>query len=119
LGPTIVIELMHDGSGCRQEPIGRCGAPGAGIVAPATGLIRQNYILVQYSHTRIQNRLNLTLRGIHNLDDASNRLISITDYELGDHIQLFVIGNVDTGGKQAEFGSLIHYAVMAGVSYTF
>lgn len=107
LGPTVVIEFLHDGSGCRREPTGRCVAPGTGIVAPMSGLIRQRYLLVQYSHTRIQDRLNLTLRWMHNLDDTSNRLMSISDYELGDHIQLFVIG------------SLVHYAVMAGVSYTF
>jgi len=115
----VVIEFLHDGSGCRREPIDRCIAPGTGLVIPASGLIRQHYVLLQYIHTRIQNRLNLTLRWIHNLDDMSNRFIDIIDYEFGDHIQCFIIGNVDTGGKQAEFGSLIHYAVMAGVSYTF
>jgi len=119
LGPTIVIEFLHDGSGCRREPIGRCVAPGTGIVAPTSGLIRQHYVLVQYTHTHLQDRLNLTLRWMHNLDDTVNRLIGIIDYELGDHIQLFVIGNVNTGGKQVEFGSLVDYAVMAGVSYTF
>jgi hypothetical protein len=119
LGPTIVIEFLHDGSGCRREPIGRCVAPDAGRVAPTSGLTRQRYVLVQYTHTRLQDRLNLTLRWLHSLDDTSNRLIGIIDYELGDHIQLFVIGNVNTGGKPAEFGSLINYAVMAGVSYTF
>ncbi len=119
LGPTIVAEFLHDGSGCSHEPIVQCFISGAGTAAPTSDLIRQNYLLLQYNHTRIQDRLNLTLRWIHNLDDSSNRLIGIVEYELGDHMQVFGIGNVNTGGKQAEFGSLVDYYVMAGMSYTF
>jgi hypothetical protein len=121
LGPTIAIEFYHDGEGCRQEDIALCFRLGlVNTKPPADPLIRQNYLLVQYAHSRVwDTTFNVTLRWIRDLNDDSDRIIGIFEYDLSDHTQLFVIGNFDTGTKQTEFGGLVHYSVMAGVRYTF
>jgi hypothetical protein len=117
-GPTIAGEFFHDGHGCTLKSIALCVARGFGTEQPADTLIRQNYLLVQYSHSRIRDIINLTLRWIRDLDDDSNRIISIFEYELDNRTQLFVIGNLDRGNKDAEFGSLVKYSLMAGVRFT-
>jgi hypothetical protein len=121
LGPTIAVEFYHDGEGCRQEDIALCFRPVfLNTKPPADTLIRQNYLLVQYAHSRIwDTTINIVLRWIRDLDDDSNRIIVIFEYDLSDRTQLFVIGNVDRGNKEAEFGSLVDYAVMTGVRFTF
>jgi hypothetical protein len=118
-GPTIVAEFFHDGSGCTLKSIAQCFARGFANRQPADTLFLQNYLLVQYTHTRIgDTTLNLTLRWIRNLDDDSNRIISIFEYGLGDRTQLFAIGSVDIGNNDAEFGSLLNYSLMVGVRFT-
>jgi hypothetical protein len=121
LGPTIALEFYHDGEGCTLDDIALCFRPGfLNTKPPADTLIRQNYLLVQYAHSRLwDTTFNVTLRWIRDLDDSSDRIIGIFEYDLNDHTQLFVIVNGDTGTKNAEFGSLLHYSVMAGVRYTF
>lgn len=119
LGPTIAVEFFHNGSGCNLKSIALCVARGFGTEQPTNTLIRQNYLLVQYSHSRIRNTtINFTGRWIRSLDDDSNRIISIFEYGLGDHTQLFAIGNVDIGNNDAEFGSLLKYSLMVGVKFT-
>jgi hypothetical protein len=118
LGPTITVEFYHDGEGCTLKSIVQCFVPGFGNSEPADILIRQNYLLMQYTHTRIRDSINLTLRWIRDLDDDSNRVIGIFEYDLSDRTQLFTISNVDVGNKGAEFGSLLNYSVMAGVRFT-
>jgi|RhiMetdeSRZDD1v2_1073273.scaffolds.fasta_scaffold03238_10 hypothetical protein len=121
LGPTIAVEFYHDGEGCTLEDIVLCFRLGiVNTKPPADPLIRQNYLLMQYAHSRLwDTTFNVTLRWIRDLDDSSDRIIGIFEYDLNDHTQLFVIVNGDTGTKNAEFGSLLHYSVMAGVRYTF
>jgi hypothetical protein len=82
-------------------------------------LVRQNYSLLQFTDTRINDRMNVVIRWIHNFDDSSDHTIGIVEYEVGDHAALFAIGNLFLGSEDTEFGSLLNYSVMAGVSYTF
>jgi hypothetical protein len=121
-GPTIAVEFYHDGEGCTLENVALCPPLRLGFLntkPPADSLIRQNYLLVQYTQTRIRNCINLILRWIRDLNDDSNRIIGIVEYDLSDRIQPFVIGNVYLGNKEAEFGSLLDYSVMVGVKFTF
>jgi hypothetical protein len=118
-GPTIASEFFHDGKGCTLKSIAQCVARGFGTKQPADIFIRQNYLMVQYSHSRIRDIINLTLRWVRDLDDDSNAIISIFEYDLDNHTQLFAIGNLYRGNKGAEFGSLLNYFLMAGVRYTF
>jgi len=117
-GPTVVAELFRDGSGCALKPIALCLVPGVGNADAADILLRRHYLLLQYMQRGIGHSLNLIFRWIRNLDDDSNRMIGILEYEPGDRTQLFVIGSLDRGKKDAEFGSLIHYSLMAGVRWT-
>ena len=118
-GPTIGGEFFHDGSGCTLRSTALCVARGFGTGQPSDILIRQNYILLQYGHARIRDTtLNLILRWIRDLNDDSDSMISILEYGLSDRTQLFVIGGVNHGNKDAEFGSLITYSLMAGVRFT-
>jgi hypothetical protein len=120
-GPTVAAEFYHDGEGCTLANVALCFRPGfLKTKPPADSLIRQNYLLVQYAHSRIwDTTINIVLRWIRDLDDDSNRIIVIVEYDLSDRTQLFAIGNVDRGNKDAEFGSLVDYAVMTGVRFTF
>jgi hypothetical protein len=118
-GETFVVEFFHNADGCLREPFDQCFAPNAGNTDPDDFLIRKNYLLVQFIDSQMWERFNLILRGILNLDDYSSRLIGILEYELGDHVRLFTIGNVFTGGKDTEFGSVLEYSVMFGVEYIF
>jgi hypothetical protein len=121
LGPTIAVEFYHNGAGCTLENIALCFRLGfVSPKPPADPLFRTNYLLLQYAHSRIwDTTFSLTLRWIRDLDDSSDRIIGIFEYDLNDHTQLFAIVNGDTGTKNSEFGSLVHYSVMAGVRYTF
>jgi LysM repeat protein len=139
-GPTIVAEYFRNQNGCTRKPFHRCFLPfdtaQAGILEePLTLqtslgwarrqakspdiLFRRNYLLLQYNHTRIRNTINLIVRWIHNIDDHSNRIVNILEYELGEHTRLFAIGNIFPGPKKTEFGSFLNYSGMLGVSFTF
>lgn len=117
-GPTIGVEFFHDGNGCTLELIDLCFVPGFGTTRRTDVLIRQNYLLLQYVHARIRDTANLTLRWIHNFDDNSNRLIGVLEYDLGDRMQLFAIGNIDRGSRDAEF-NLLNYSLKVGIRFTF
>ena len=86
---------------------------------PKLRLLRQNYLMLQYQETQIWEKLNVMIRYTINLDDASSQLIPILGYDLGDHTQLFLIGNQNFGGTETEFGSFVEYDVTLGIEYTF
>jgi hypothetical protein len=125
-GPTIGLEYFRNQNGCDHEPITLCFAPGSGGIVTRDSLLRQrqdllrkNYLLLQYVHTGMKNVPNVTVRWVRNLDDQSNRFFGIFGYELGDHIELFLIANVLEGSRKTEFRSVLSHSVMLGVSYTF
>jgi hypothetical protein len=86
-----------------------------------TGLkfLRKNYIMTQYNRNDIQDKLDVTLRWTQNLDDGSYQFIVIGGYSLGNHIELFAIGNLNGGHKDTEFRSILDRQWMLGVEYTF
>ena len=86
---------------------------------PRLRLLRQNYLMMQYQETQIWEKLSVIVRWTINLDDASSQLIPILGYDLGDHTQLFLIGNQNIGNSDTEFGSYIEYGVTLGLEYTF
>ncbi len=86
---------------------------------PKLRLLRRNYIMFQYLHNDIQDVLNLTLRWTQNIDDGSGQFISIVDYYIGDHVQLFSIGTVNAGSGDTEFGSILDIQWMIGLEYFF
>ena len=86
---------------------------------PRLRLLRRNYLTFQYYRTEIRDVLNLILRYTYNVDDSSSRLIPIVEYNIGDHFQVFLIGDQRFGSKDSEFRSLIDYSYMLGVEFTF
>jgi len=63
--------------------------------------------------------LDLTARWTQNLDDGSYRATLIAEWSLGDHLQLFGIGNWDQGNDRSEFGSIIDRQIMLGVTVIY
>jgi hypothetical protein len=116
-GPTLNIEYFHDNNGCLQDRIEQCFLQGE--INPSNILFRQDYLMAQYTDTKVWTDLNLNLRVIHNLNDQSNRLIGIFEYEVGEHTQLYLTVNGFTGNSSSEYGSLLRYSIFAGVGYTF
>ena len=82
-------------------------------------LLRKNYLMLQYQHPQIRDVLNLVFRYTYNIDDDSSQFIPVVEYYVGDHIQLFLIGNQNFGSKDAEFRSIADYGWMLGLEYTF
>jgi hypothetical protein len=140
MGPTLSLEYVYNSVGYndRQADLyyrlrgtaaaafaagGPGQAPAAGILGrtAATGLrlLRQHYLMVQFSQNDIGNALDLVLRWTHNLDDHGSQWIAIAEYFIGDHVSLFSVGTVNLGGADTEFGSFIEQQWMVGVQYAF
>jgi len=82
-------------------------------------LLNRNYAMIQYSQNDIRDVLNLTFRWTQNLDDSSGQFISIVGLYFGDNLELFSIGNINSGDQRTEFGSILDYQWMIGLEYTF
>ena len=87
--------------------------------APGLRFLRRNYVMFQYNHNDIREVLNLTFRWTQNIDDGSGQFISIVEYFVGEHTQLFSIGTINSGAGDTEFGSILNYQWMIGLEYTF
>jgi hypothetical protein len=57
------------------------------------------------------------MRLIYNIDDVSGRTVGLVNYELNNHIEIFGVGNLYPGAGDTEYGSLINYSLMAGMSF--
>jgi hypothetical protein len=104
--------------GCDREPFNLCFPP-FGTAEPADILFRKNYLLLQYTHTRIKDTMDVVIRWIRSFDDQSNRIVSILQYDVGKSARLFAVANAFPARKNTEFGSLLNYSVMLGVSFIF
>ncbi len=101
---------------------GMAGALGqltlAQTMNPGLRFLRKNYAMLQYSQNNIQNKFDLTLRFTQNLDDSSGQFLALLSYSLGNHLELFSSGMINSGGKDTEFGSTLDYQLMFGLKYT-
>ena len=140
IGPTLTVEYVYYGPGYDDEQaneyyrlrqnasdsFGLTGSIGdlsrltlSQTADPGLRFLRKNYVMLQYQHNDIQDVLNLTFRWTQNIDDGSGQFISIIEYFLGEHIQLFSIGNINAGSEDTEFGSILDCQWMIGIEYTF
>jgi len=85
---------------------------------PGLKMLQNNYAMLQYTQTNILNKIDLTLRWTENCDDSSFQVLTIVSYALGNHMELFTSGILNTGGEETEYGSLIKYQVMFGIKFT-
>lgn len=141
LGPTITFEYLYNGLGYNNEEAddyysvrdaaGDTLITGSAIIGlarqilrraanPGMRFLRRNYLMLQYNHNDINDKLSLTFRWSQNLDDASCQFLSILEYYLGDHVQLFGIGVLNVGEDHQEFGSSSYKSqLMIGCEYIF
>jgi hypothetical protein len=85
-----------------------------------TGLrfLRKNYTMLQYYKGNIFNRLDTTLRWTQNVDDGSAQFLGLLSYSLGNRLELFSSGVVNSGKEDSEFGTFIDYQFMFGFKYS-
>lgn len=137
-GPTVMVEYLYNSPGYSDDQANTYYSLRKNASAESTGsllglsrmtlgqtadpglrFLRQNYAMFQYSHNDIVDVLNLLFRWTWNMDDGSGQFISIVEYFVGDNIQLFSIGTVNSGNGDREFGSILDSQWMTGLEYTF
>jgi hypothetical protein len=107
-GPTLTAEYLYFGPGYDSEQ--------ADLFFD---LQANNYLMLQAVQNEIADAVNLTLRITCNLDDGSKQLTTIGEWYVGDYLQLFAIGTLDSGSQRSEFGSVLAYQLMAGIEVAF
>ena len=139
-GPTILVEYLYNDAGYSDKQArgyyqlrrSACNAyneygPISGIsrmvlgqtVDPGMRFIRKNYLVLQYRQNDIRDVLNLSFSWIYNVDDKGGRWIYSLEYAVGDHVQIFSIGSLNTGSADTEFRSVFDTSFMLGMEYTF
>lgn len=118
-GATLAVEYFHRSAGCTNLPIQACLLLRGALVDPVRPLVRRNYAMLQYTDTKIAERVNMQVRLVRNLDDQSSQFLVNLEVELGDHWQLYAIPTLYHGRRDSEFGSLLHTSFFMGASYTF
>lgn len=117
-GPTLNMEYYHNGKGCDQKQLRQCFLLGE-VNSLFDPLFRRDYLMGQYTETKIWRDLNLNVRAVYSFDDSSTRLIGNFEYEVDDHWLFYFIANGFIGNPNSEFGSLLRYSLFAGGTYTF
>lgn len=150
-GPTLVAEYLYHRAGYsnpeaedffalsdraaaafgQANPLGAAAAQVLGaMVDPGLRLLRQHYLLLQYQHRDLWRKLDIVLRTVINLDDASVRLNPIVEMDLGDRFRWFLVGaktvGSDWGGlrqasdpNRTEFRRLGDYSFWTGLEFFF
>lgn len=139
-GPTITAEYLYNGLGYSNDQarayyrLRKHASDAYNLAGPIQGLsrmtlgqtadpglrfLRQNYVMLQYGHNDIFTMLNIIFRWIQNIDEGSGQFISIVDCSIGNHIQLFAIGGINSGRGDKEFSAILESHLMIGVEYTF
>jgi hypothetical protein len=87
-------------------------------INPGFRFLRKNYAMLQYTQNNIRNKMEVFIRWTQNLDDGSGQASAYMTYSLGNHLELFSLGVVGSGGRDTEFGSILNYQLMFGLKYT-
>jgi hypothetical protein len=140
IGPTLTLEYLYNGPGysgqeaaeyyrLRRQAAELFSDPGplTGLAAqtlsatasPGQNFLRRHYLMLQYVHCDLADRISLTGRWTLNLEDQSTRLYGSMLYSLGDQVELFVTGVLNSTESDTEFGALYHYQCTLGLTYVF
>ncbi|MDD5724147.1 MAG: hypothetical protein PHY29_10490 [Syntrophales bacterium] len=140
VGPNLTVEYLHNGPGysdtqadayyrLRQNASDAYALTGlirslsnltlSRTADPKLRFMRRNYSMFQYNNNDIKDVLNITIRWTQNMDDGSGQLTSIAEYFVGDHVQLFLVGSVNSGGRDTEFTTPLVCQCTIGLEYTF
>ncbi|WP_366655914.1 hypothetical protein [Fodinicurvata sp. EGI_FJ10296] len=137
-GITLNGEFYHDARGYsdsefddiaalidRAAPAFRAGGPAAASAAGQLGLaagaafespLRRNYLFARLSDIAIGSDFDLSLVGIHNLDDSSSSARARLTYEPTSADRFELVGEVFAGSDRSEFG-LIPFSERAMLTY--
>ena len=139
-GPTVLAEYLYNDAGYSDEkaeeyyrlrqdasdsyyddgPVGELSKMVLGqTIDSGMRFLRKNYLVLQYRQNDIRDVLNLSFSWIYNVDDKGGRFVSTLEYAVGDHVQIFSIGSLNTGAADTEFRSVYDSSVMLGLEYTF
>lgn len=118
-GAAVTGEYFYNNVGCDSGPIAQCFQQRGALIDPLRPLARRHYAQLQYADTKIFGKLNLVARLTRNLDDNSSQFILNLEYELGDHVQLYLVPTLYHGRRDSEFGALLGRTLFFGASYTF
>jgi hypothetical protein len=140
LGPTLTLEYLYNGPGYVDSQIDSLLDFTSqldriiGIIPPdlinrffdlsdftdlGLALFRRHYLNFQYQHPQIWDDLSIGLRYTFNVDDQSSQLIPLVQYDLNDHLQLFLVGTQNFGSKRDEFRFFVENSYFFGLQYTF
>lgn len=86
---------------------------------PGLLFLRKNYAMVQYMKKEIKDVLDIILRYTYNLDDGSGSLVSVLEWGVSDNVKFFNINNINMGGQNADFRSIIERSFMFGIEYSY
>jgi hypothetical protein len=117
MGPTVSMEYYHNEGGC-SGPVHEC-LPPWGSADLDDLLIRSDYGMLQLVDTHMMDTLDIILRWIWDMDDHSWRAVGILEYAIGDHLNLFAIGDYFSGGTDDEFGSIMQGSVFGGLELIY
>lgn len=118
-GTNLVVEYFYRPDGCTTEPFAACLDGATGAAQPGDLLLRRNYLFVQAYRSFGDDQRFLTARWIADLDDDSDRLILTASQEIGDNVSVFLIANGFAGSASTEFGALLDYSLLLGLSCIF
>jgi hypothetical protein len=117
-GTTFTVEYYCNGDGSTDRPIGSLFTLSELTSGVVDAYVRKNYLMIQCVKARIGDKVGMTLRWTYDMDDSSGWILTLIQYDLNDHTQLFTVTDAFTGGNASEFGCLLKYSAMAGVSFT-
>lgn len=118
-GATLAAEYYRNSENCLRKEIAYCFAP-FDDTDPDLSFYRRDYGLVQYFHTGfVDPALDLTLRGIINLNDGSSRSIAILNYDFNNYTEFFTLADWTSGSPNTELGALYRYSIMIGTSISY
>ncbi len=117
-GSNFHLEYFYNGGGTREQSL-LMYLLSLDSEANRESLGRKNYLFAQYYDHDIMDTWSILLRGTYGLDDDSATLLAYSDYNIGDHTQLFASGIIYAGNGSSEFGTLYDYTMMLGVELSF
>ncbi|MDQ1152382.1 hypothetical protein QE382_004366 [Sphingobacterium zeae] len=136
-GPTLNLEYYHNGIGYNRSQLDRywtmiyqasdynfdiseqlSNRNMGRAINPGMQFIRKNYIFSQFGQNDLFGKLNFFVRYLNCLDDKSQQLSALIEYNLSNRLELFttVLFN-PTRNTKTDFGRLVKNQIMTGLIY--
>lgn len=87
-------------------------------INPGMQFIRNNYLLTQFGQNDVFDQLNFFVRYFHCLDDNSQQISALAEWNILDRLELFSTVLVNPlSGKKGDFNRLVSSQLMFGLIY--